>query len=57
MDELRKKVHYYLAALTPEEAKALRARFGISPAGQPPDMDEEALRALASELSKLKKNL
>lgn len=55
MEDLRKKVHSYLAGLTPEEAKALRARFGLSSTGQSPDTEEEALRALAGELAKLKK--
>jgi hypothetical protein len=55
MEELRKKVHSYLAALTPEEGRSLRARFGLSPMGQPSDPDEAALRALAGELAKLKK--
>ena len=57
MEDIRKKVHSYLAALTPEEARALRARFGLSPMGQSPDTDEEALRALAGELTRLKKKL
>ncbi|HEY0341763.1 MAG TPA: hypothetical protein VGC34_13215, partial [Steroidobacteraceae bacterium] len=54
MEDIRKKVHAYLAALTPEEAQLLRARFGLSQ-GRSPDTDEEALRALASHLGKLKK--
>jgi DNA-directed RNA polymerase sigma subunit (sigma70/sigma32) len=54
MEDIRKTVHSYLAALTPEEAKALRARFGLSQ-GQATDTDEEALRALASHLATLKK--
>jgi DNA-directed RNA polymerase sigma subunit (sigma70/sigma32) len=57
MEDIRKKVHSYLAALTPEEAKTLRARFGLSPMGQAPDTDEEALRALAGQLARLKKKL
>ena len=55
MEDIRKKVHAYLAELTPEEARALRARFGLPPMGQSPDTDEEALRALAGELVRLKK--
>lgn len=57
MEDIRKKVHSYLAALTPEEARALRARFGLSPMSQSPDADEEALRALVRELTRLKKKL
>jgi DNA-directed RNA polymerase sigma subunit (sigma70/sigma32) len=52
MEELRKKVHTYLATLTPEEAKALRAQFGLN---KSPDNEDDSLRALARELSKLKK--
>jgi DNA-directed RNA polymerase sigma subunit (sigma70/sigma32) len=54
MEDIRKKVHSYLAALTPDEAKALRARFGLSK-DQSPDSDEEGLRALARHLATLKK--
>jgi hypothetical protein len=50
IDAIRKQVHAYLAALTPEEAKALRTRFGFER-----EPDEEPLRALARELAKLKK--
>ena len=53
-DAIRKQVHSYLAALTPQEARALRARFGLSAAGRS-DEDEEPLRALARELARLKK--
>ena len=54
IEGIRKQVHSYLAALTPQEAKALRTRFGFSAAGRP-DEDEEPLRALARELARLKK--
>jgi DNA-directed RNA polymerase sigma subunit (sigma70/sigma32) len=50
---LRKEVQSLLNALSPGEAKALRARFGLD---TPPeeDDDEESLRALARELAALK---
>jgi DNA-directed RNA polymerase sigma subunit (sigma70/sigma32) len=54
IEAIRKQVHSYLAALTPQEAKALRARFGLSGAGRS-DEDEEPVRALARELARLKK--
>jgi hypothetical protein len=53
-DTLRNQVHSYLATLTPQEAKALRALFGLSAAGRS-DEDEEPIRALARELARLKK--
>ncbi len=53
-EAMRKEVHSILAALTPEEAKALRARFGMAAANQ--DEDEASLRALARQLSILKKS-
>ena len=46
---LRHEVHSYLAALSPGEAKALRARFGLDMAHEADD-DEEALRALVREV-------
>ena len=55
IDAIRKEVHSYLAALAPQEAKALRARFGFSAAGgSDEDEDEEPVRALARELARLK---
>ena len=54
VDAIRKQVHSYLAALTPQEAKAMRARFGFSAASRS-DEDEEPVRALARELARLKK--
>ncbi len=54
-DALRREVISVLAALTPQEAKALRARFGIEPVGPGADVDEGAVRALARELATRKK--
>ena len=54
IDAIRKEVHSYLAALTPQEAQALRTRFGLSAAGGS-DEDEDPVRALARELARLKK--
>jgi hypothetical protein len=55
MDRIRHKVHTLLASRTPEEARALRTRFGIG-AADPPGADEEGtLRALARELAMLKR--
>jgi len=53
--QLRKEVESRLSALSPAEAKALRARFGLD---TPPDEDddEESLRALARELTMLKQS-
>ena len=52
VEALRKEVHAALAALTPTQAKELRARFGLDPA---PTEDEERLRALARQLAMRKK--
>ncbi len=51
---LRNQVQSLLSTLSPGEAKALRARFGLD---TPPDEedDEDSLRALARELTTLKK--
>ena len=51
---LRHEVHSLLAVLTPGEAKALRARFGLDKQ-RDEDLDEEAVRALIRELAALKK--
>jgi hypothetical protein len=55
MEAIRKDVHSLLAALTPQEAEALRAQFVIDDANRIPDDDEGTLRALARELAILKK--
>jgi DNA-directed RNA polymerase sigma subunit (sigma70/sigma32) len=55
MATVRKEVHAILSALTPEEAKSLRARFGLDKAEPSPDEEEATLRALARELVRLKK--
>jgi hypothetical protein len=52
MEAIRKMVHTHLMSLTPEEAKALRTRFGIE---RRKDADDGDLRALAGELARLKK--
>jgi DNA-directed RNA polymerase sigma subunit (sigma70/sigma32) len=51
-EALRKEIHAALAALTPTQAKELRARFGLDPA---PTEDEKTLHALARELAMRKK--
>jgi hypothetical protein len=51
----REQVSSWLAALTPREAKALRARFGIDRPGRSPDEEEVMLHALARELAILQK--
>jgi DNA-directed RNA polymerase sigma subunit (sigma70/sigma32) len=55
IEAIRKKVHSVLAALTPAEAKALRARFGIGTLDQAAAAEEGTLRALARELAMLRK--
>ena len=56
IEDLRKEVHAYLAALSPEEGRVLRARFsGLSPVGQSADTGEDAVRALAREIARVKK--
>jgi hypothetical protein len=52
MDAIRKVVHAHLMSLTPEEAKALRARYKLD---QGKDAEEADLRALARELASLRK--
>jgi DNA-directed RNA polymerase sigma subunit (sigma70/sigma32) len=55
METIRDDVHSLLAALTPQEAKALRARLGIIEAtDRVADEDEGTLRALARALAILK---
>lgn len=51
----REQVFAWLAALTPQEAKALRARFGIDNPGRSPDEEELILHALARELAILQR--
>jgi len=51
---LRKEVQSLLSTLSPSEAKALRARFGLGTRPDDED-DEESLQALARELTALKK--
>jgi len=55
IEATRAQVHSLLAALTPQEAKALRARFGIDGVGTTSDEDEVILHALARELAILQK--
>ena len=58
VEAMRNEVHSFLAGLTPKEAQALRARFGIDTADPPAadeDREEEALRALARKLAMLNK--
>jgi hypothetical protein len=55
IEATRAEVHSLLAALTPQEAKALRARFGIDEVGRTPDEEEVFLRALARDLAVLQK--
>ena len=55
METIRKEVHSLLGALRPQEAKALRARFGIDDANRAVDDDDKELRALVYQLAKLKK--
>jgi hypothetical protein len=52
VETVRKEVHSALAALTPAQAKELRARFGLDTA---PSEGEEKLRALARELAMRKR--
>jgi hypothetical protein len=55
IEATRAQVHSWLAALTPQQAKALRARFGIDKVGRTSDEDEVILHALARELAILQK--
>jgi DNA-directed RNA polymerase sigma subunit (sigma70/sigma32) len=55
IESMRKLVHEVLATLTPQEAKALRARFGLDAAKADSSANEETLQTLARELAMLKK--
>jgi DNA-directed RNA polymerase sigma subunit (sigma70/sigma32) len=55
VESRRKLVHEVLATLTPQEAKALRARCGLDAAKPDSGANEEILQALARELAMLKK--
>lgn len=46
IEEWRKKVHTLLAAMTPQERKALRVRFGIDAPGIAGE-DDGSIRAIA----------
>lgn len=52
-EAVREQVHAWLAALTPQEAGALRARFGIDSRGRTPGEEELVVLALARELAML----
>jgi len=49
------QINSWLAALTPKEARILRARFGLDEPGQADDAAEVMLRALARDLAALRK--
>lgn len=51
----REDVHSLLAFLTPEEAKALRTRFGIDEEAEE-DVADDVLEAMARELALLRKS-
>jgi DNA-directed RNA polymerase sigma subunit (sigma70/sigma32) len=51
IEQLRRKVHTLLAALSPEERRQLRVRFGIT---REPLPDDDVLMELARELAVLK---
>jgi hypothetical protein len=51
----REEVFSWLAALTPQEANALRNRFGIDRPGRSAEEEEVILHALARELAILQK--
>ena len=51
IEQLRRKAHTLLAALSPEERRQLRVRFGIA---MEPLPDDEVLRELARDLVVLK---
>ena len=55
VESIRKEVHTFLAALSPEQAKALRARFGMKATDPVVANEEDTLRDLARELAALKK--
>jgi DNA-directed RNA polymerase sigma subunit (sigma70/sigma32) len=54
-ESIRNDLHAFLTALTPAQAKALRARFGMEPLDPVAADDETTLHALARELAALKK--
>ena len=58
IEQVRKEVQAALASLTREQARMFRAVFRISSAGPTGVEEDDAVRALARELSalKLKKN-
>jgi hypothetical protein len=51
---IRNEFHDLLAALRPQQAKALRSRFGLE-ADSVQGREEDDLRAIARELAQLKK--
>jgi DNA-directed RNA polymerase sigma subunit (sigma70/sigma32) len=51
IEQLRRKVHTLLAALSPEERRQLRVRFGIT---REPLPDDDVLTELARDLAVLK---
>ena len=51
IEQLRRKVHTLLAALSPEERRQLRVRFGIT---REPLPDDDVLTELARDLALLK---
>jgi hypothetical protein len=51
----REQVLAWLLALSPEEARTLRDRFGIGDPGRSDDQEEMMLHALARELAILQK--
>lgn len=53
-EKLSEKRGQYLADLTPNEVRILRARFGLEP-GLEPDEEERRLQELARHVSRLKK--
>jgi hypothetical protein len=55
IEATRQQVYSWLAALTPREAKALRARFGVDEVRRNSDEEEVMLHALARELTLLQK--
>jgi DNA-directed RNA polymerase sigma subunit (sigma70/sigma32) len=55
IEMIRKEVQSLLGVLTPREAKALRARFGLDENNRVTGDEEGTLRALARELAMLKR--
>lgn len=54
-ERIDSQIQALLTALTPTQAQAMRARFGIVETGGPEAADERTLRALARELATLNK--